>query len=122
MTLSSRPLLRSRTAGETPWARIDDALAVGNIVDFVDEDGAFFGQLVHNIAVMDNLAADVDGGAEGFKSDLHDVDGAYDAGAKTARLEQQHPLLTGGRTAGAVMGSGFGDSTSHIFEYTNGRD
>ena len=76
--------------------RVDHALAVGHVVDLVDKDRAFFRQLVHNIAVMDDLAAHVNGRAEGFKGDFDDVDGAHHAGAKTARFEQQHPLLAGG--------------------------
>ncbi len=71
---------------------------------------------------MDDLAAHVDGSAEGFKSDPHDIDRAHDTGAKTTRLEQQHPLLTGRSPAGAVMGGGFEYRSSHIIEYTNGRD
>ena len=76
--------------------RVDDALAVRHVVDLVDKDRALFRQLIHNIAVMDNFAAHVDGRAKGFKGDLDDVDRAHHSGAKAARLEQQHPLLTGG--------------------------
>ena len=54
------------------------------IVDLVHEDRALLRQFVHHVAVMDDLAANVDGRAEGLESDLHDVDGAHDAGAKTA--------------------------------------
>ena len=84
--------------------RVDDALAVGHVVDFVDEDRALFRQLIHNIAVMDDFAAHINGRAEGFKGDLDDVDGAHHAGAKTARLEQQNPLLARGSGLGAGWG------------------
>ena len=100
---------------------VDDALAVGHIVDVVDEDCALFRQLIHNIAVMDDLAAHIDGGAEGFKGDLHDVDGADHAGAKAAWLKQQNLFLARGSARGAVMGNGFDDRCGHIFKYTNGR-
>ena len=71
---------------------------------------------------MDDLAAHVNGRAEGLKGDLDDIDGAHHAGAETARLEQQHPLLAGGSPWGTVTGNGIEDSCSHIFKYTNRRD
>ena len=40
---------------------VDHTLAVRDIVDFVDEDRAFLRQLVHNIAIVDDLAANIDG-------------------------------------------------------------
>jgi hypothetical protein len=54
----------------------------------VHKDGALFGQLIHNIAIVDDLPANVDGSAEGFEGDLDDIDGADDSGAKAARLKQ----------------------------------
>ena len=71
---------------------------------------------------MYDLAADVDGRAEGLECNFDDVDGAHHSGAETSWLEQQHPLFTRGSVGGAVMGNGFGDSSSHILKYTNGRD
>ena len=47
--------------GRNSVGGVDDALAVGDVVDLMDEDGAFFSQLIHNIAVMDDFAADVMG-------------------------------------------------------------
>src|ERR1035441_2688718 len=111
--------------GRHAMGAVDDALAVGHVVDLVDKNCALFRQLVHNIAVMDDLAADVDGRAEGLQSDLDDVDGADDSGAKTTWFEQQHPLFATGSVArtmiGTVMGNGFDSSYSHISKYTNGR-
>ena len=94
--------------------RVDHALAVGHVVDFVDKDRALFRQLVDHIAVMDDLAANVDGRAEGFESDLDDVDRAHHAGAEAPWLEQQDPLLTGGSPGGVTVGDGVEDSRSHI--------
>ena len=84
--------------GRNAVGRVDDALAVGHVVDFMDKNRALFRQLIHNIAVMDNLAAHVDGRAKGFQSDLDNVDRAHHAGAKAARLEQQHPLSDWGKS------------------------
>src|SRR5271167_1216175 len=104
---------------------IDDALAVGNVVDVVDKDRALFRQLVHNIAVMDNFAAHIDGRAEGVESDLDDVDSADYSSAEPSRFEQQHTLFARGSVAGAAMGTvigdGFDGSSGHISKYTNGR-
>ena len=93
--------------------RVDDPLAVGHVVDLVDEDRALFRQLVHHIAVMDDFAAHVDGGSEGLQGDFDDVDGAHHARAKAARLEQEDALLTGGSFAGITVGDGIKGSRSH---------
>ena len=69
---------------------------------------------------MHNFATDVDGRAEGFKGNLHNVDGTHDTGAETAWFEQQHPLLAGGSLCGTVIGSGIEDSCGHMDKYTNG--
>ena len=69
---------------------------------------------------MYNLAAHVDGSAEGFKRNLHNVNGAHHASAKTTWFEQQHPLLGGVSPGGTVMGNGIEDSCGHIVQYTNG--
>ena len=69
---------------------------------------------------MDDFAAHVDGRAEGFKGDLDDVDGAHHAGAKTARLEQQHPFLAGGSAGGTVMGNGIEGSCGHPLSIPTG--
>ena len=95
-------------------SRIDDALAVGNVVDFMNKNRAFIGQLIHNIAVMYDLAANIDGRTEGFKSDLHNIDRADDTGAEASRLEQQHPFLTWGSPGMVTVRDGFEGSRSHI--------
>ena len=100
---------------------VDHALAVGDVVNVVDEDCALFRQLIHNIAVMDDLAAHINGGAEGLKSNLYNVDGADHTGAKAAWLKEQNLFHASGSASGAVMGNGFDDRCGHISKYTNGR-
>jgi len=63
---------------------------------------------------MHNFASDVDGGAKGLQSDLDNVDGAHNTGAEAARLEQQDPLLTGGRPGEATVRDGVEDSCGHF--------
>ena len=92
-----------------------------HIVDFMNKNRAFLSQLVHDIAVMHNLPAHVNRRAEGFQSDLHNVDRAHHPGAKAARLEQQHPLLTGGSPGVGTVRDGIEQSCSHIAQYTNRR-
>jgi hypothetical protein len=99
--------------------RVDDALAIRHIIDFVDKDGAFFSEFVDNVAIVDNLAAHVDGGAEGFKSDFNDVDGANYTGAKTARLKKKNALPISWIVALGVIGDGIERGYRHIDEYTN---
>src|ERR1039457_3984185 len=62
---------------------------------------------------MNNLAAHVNGGAKGFKSDSYDINRTNHAGAKATRLEQQHPLLAGGSLGTAEFGGGIEGSCGH---------
>ena len=100
---------------------VDDALAVRNVIDLVDKDRAFFRQLVHNIAVMNDFTANIDWRAEGFESDFNDIDGTHHAGTKPSWFEQQNLLFTHGGVGRAVMRDGFNGNSSHISKYTNGR-
>ena len=94
---------------------VDNPRTFRDFVEFVDEDGAFFRQVVHNIAVMNDLLADVDGCAEGIERDLDDVDSANDPGAEAARLEEKYPLgfrLAAGFDVGYVLKGGCGHVSS----------
>ena len=73
--------------GRDAVGAVDDALAVGDFVFAVDEDGAFAAEFVDHKAVVDDFLADVDGRAEGLEGDADDVNGANDAGAEAAGLE-----------------------------------
>ena len=99
--------------------RINHPLAVRNVVDLMNKDRALFRQLVDDIAVMDDFAAHINGSAEGFQSDLHNVDRAHYAGAKASRLQQQDPFLSGGSLGVVSVRDGFEQGCGHITQYTN---
>ncbi len=66
---------------------IDDALTVRHVVYLMNKDRAFFCQLVHDITVMDNFAANVNGRPKSFQGNFHDVDRTHNASAKASRLQ-----------------------------------
>jgi len=76
-----------------PVRGIDDPLTLWHFFDFVDEDGALFRQFIDDIAVMDDLAANVDGRPKGFESDADNIDGANHTGAEAARLEEKNGFV-----------------------------
>ena len=88
-------------------SRIDYALTRRNFLDFVNKNCAFFRQLIHHKAIVNNLPAYVNRGAKGIQGDLHNVDGANDTGAKATGFEQQDTLLTGNLIGTAKVGDGF---------------
>ena len=75
--------------GRNSVGAVDDALAVGDFVFAIDEDGALAAQFVDHKAVVDDLFADVNRRAEGFEGDADDVDGAHHAGAEAAGLQEK---------------------------------
>ena len=115
----SSALAALANGGRNAVGGIDDALAIWNVVDFMNEDCAFFRQLIDDISVMDNFTADIDGSAEGFQSDLDDVDRAYYASAEASRLEQQDPLWGGGSLGVISVRDGIKQGCGHITQYTN---
>ena len=74
---------------------VDHAHSFGYVFDVIDEDRAFFCQLVDDKTVVDNLFANVDRSAEGFERYVHYVDGAYHASTEAARFEKKNPLGRG---------------------------
>ena len=92
---------------------VNYTLTVRHVVDLVNKNGALFGQFIHNIAVMDNFAANVNRRAKGLKRNFDDVDGTNNAGAKAARFEQKDPLLTGRCFALGAIGDRIKRSCSH---------
>src|ERR1035437_1558392 len=62
---------------------------------------------------MHNFAANIDGRAEGFQCDFHNVNRAHHSSAKAARFEQQHPLLTRGSLGAVTVRDGIKQSCSH---------
>ena len=71
---------------------IDHARAFRDLVQFIDEDRALLCEVVHYVAVVNNLLAHVDRCAEGIERNLHDVDRANHARAKASRLEEKNSL------------------------------
>ena len=68
---------------------VNDALAGGNFVHGIDENGAFALEFFDDEAVVHDLFADVDGRAKGLKGNANDVDGANHAGAEATGLQQK---------------------------------
>ncbi len=60
--------------------------AVGHFVQLLDEHRADGAQPVDDILVVHDLVPDIDGCAEQVDGPFHDVDGAVDAGAESARI------------------------------------
>ena len=93
--------------------RIDHPRTRRNLIQFVDEDRAFFRQVGHNIAVMHNLLAHVDRGPERLQRDAHNINGANNPCAEAPGLEQKHSFRRG-RT-GCRIDSGWIESRcSHL--------
>ena len=67
----------------------DHGTVIGAIVQFLDEDGALGFQALDDVAVVDDLVADVDRPAVPGQRGLNDGDGAVDAGAESARVGEQ---------------------------------
>ena len=67
----------------------DDRGAIGNLVQFLDENRPPGTQIVHDVPVMDHFVAYVDGGTVEFQGALDDLDGAIHAGTETARIGKQ---------------------------------
>ena len=63
----------------------------GTSIEFLDEARALRAQALDDVAVVDDLVADVDGRAVLRERLLDDVDRADHARAKAARLRKNHP-------------------------------
>src|SRR5690606_10816854 len=61
---------------------------LGRLFQFLDEDGAFFAQIFHYVAVVHNLVTHVDGRSMQLQRTLNDVDGPVYPRAKATRLRQ----------------------------------
>jgi hypothetical protein len=79
--------------GRNAVGAVNDALAGGDFVNGIDENGAFALELFNHETVVDDFFADVDGRAEGLEGDANDIDGADDASAESAGLEQEKVFL-----------------------------
>ena len=82
-----------------------DQPVLGHLVQLLDEHGAQAAQLVDDVAVVDDLVADIDRRAVLAQRLLDDLDGALDAGAEAARAgEQDRERRAGGIGQGAGLG------------------
>ena len=91
ITRRRRAVADSRTAGDTPWALKITVAPVRHLVELVHEDGALFPERLDHVAVVDDLAPDVDRAADDLEGLLDDLDGPLDAGAEAPR-PRQHDL------------------------------
>ncbi|MNV95635.1 hypothetical protein D3C71_1905460 [compost metagenome] len=64
----------------------DDDDVVGDLVQFLDEDGAARAQVFDHELVVHHLVTHVDRRAEDFQSAVDDFDGAVDTGAEAAGI------------------------------------
>ena len=60
--------------------------APGNLLQILDENGALRPQAVHDMPVVDDLVAHIDGRPELRQRAFDDLDGAHDAGTEATRL------------------------------------
>ena len=75
----------------------DDQPILGHLVQLLDEHGTQPAQLVHHMAVVDDLVADIDRCPVLAQGGLDHVDGALDAGAEAARPGEQDGERNGRR-------------------------
>ncbi len=80
-----------------------DRGAIGHLVQLLDEDRALLTQRIDDVAVVDDLVADIDRRAVFFERPLHDLDRAVDSGAESAGgRDEEHQRRFLGRVAGNV--------------------
>src|SRR6202162_2228270 len=72
--------------------RVDEPGPVGHFIGLLDEHGALGAQLVHDVAVVDDLLAHVDGSVAHLEGAVHDVDRAHDARAESAQARDEELL------------------------------
>ena len=67
---------------------VDYRSPCGNLFNAVHEDRALLLQFLDNVAVVDDLLADIDRRAEGLKGDANDIDGPHDTRAESAGFQE----------------------------------
>jgi hypothetical protein len=72
-----------------PMGAVNHALTLGNLADAVDENSAFLLEFLDHKTIVDNLFADVNGGAEGLQRNPDDVDCSHHSGAESTRFQKQ---------------------------------
>ena len=86
-----RPRLLAHGRGDAVGGEDDDR-AFRHVVGVVDEDRATLGEGLHDVHVVHDLLADVDGGAVLLERALDGLDGPVDACAVAAGLGHQDSL------------------------------
>src|SRR6185312_3561717 len=79
--------------GRNPMRGINHALAVRDLFDRINENGAFALQFLYDEAVVDDLLANIDWRPKGFERDAHDIDGTNHPGAEPTGLQQKQTFL-----------------------------
>ena len=87
---SSRAAEFSCTDGATPWAEKTTVSPDRHLLLVLDEDRATGLELAHDVQVVDDLLAHVDGRAVQLERPLDRVDRPFDAGAVAARRSEKH--------------------------------
>lgn len=88
-------------------------MAVWYVIDLMDKNRTLFRQLIHDIAVVNDFAPNVNRRAKGFQRNLDDVNSADHARAEAARFEQKNPLLIGRSLVMGAIGDGIKRRCSH---------
>jgi hypothetical protein len=65
---------------------VDHPFPFRNLFDAIDEDRTFGLQLLHNVAVVDDFLADIDGRPKSLQSNPHNVNCANYPSAESAGL------------------------------------
>ena len=73
----------------------DHERTLGNLIGLVDEDGPTLLQCFHDVFVVDDLLADVDGGAMHLEGTFHGFNGTIHTSAVAARCCKKHLLDAG---------------------------
>ena len=74
--------------GRNAVSAVNNTFAVRDFVFAIDEDCALTAEFVDHKTVVNDLFADIDRRTESFERDADDINGADDAGAESARLQQ----------------------------------
>jgi hypothetical protein len=74
----------------------DHGVAGGHVGELFDEDGALGAQAIDDEAVVHDLVADVDRGAEEGDRPFDDLDGPFDAGAEAAGVASKTSMVASG--------------------------
>jgi hypothetical protein len=109
-----RPVTNSR---RNSMSRVDDPCALRHLVQLVDKDCALLGEVGHNIAVMNNLFANIDRSAKGLQCYLNNIDRTHNAGTEAAWLKKENPFSFR-FDAASGYGSVVKGGCSHVSQYT----